>query len=135
MKKLFIKSIFRRLTKNLSFSLINIFGLAIGIASSLIIILWVTNENSYDKFHSKNHNIYRIMSYGTKYMVEGYIGTPFPLSEAIKEELPEIKQTVRFIYPQRFNFKYNDKTFYEDKGIIVDSTFFDLFDFELVYGN
>lgn len=135
MKKLFIKSIFRRLTKKLSFSLINIFGLAIGLASSLVIFLWVTNENSYDKFHSKYHNIYRIMSYGTKYMVEGIIGSPFPLSVAIKEELPEIKQTVRFIYPQRFNFKYNDKNFYEDKGIIVDSTFFDLFDFEFVYGN
>ncbi|MBU8892650.1 MAG: ABC transporter permease [Bacteroidales bacterium] len=135
MKQLFIKSIFRRLTKNLSFSLINIFGLAIGLASSLIIFLWVTNENSYDKFHSKYHNIYRIMSYGTTYFTEGIIGTPFPLSEAIKAELPEVKQTVRFVYPQRFNFKYNDKKFYEDKAIIVDSMFFNLFDFELIKGD
>ena len=101
MKKLFINSILRRLKRNVTFSLINILGLAIGLASSLIICLWVTNEKSYDKFYSKYHNIYRIMSYGTKYMVEGYIGTPFPLSNAIKEELPEVKQTVRFVYPHK----------------------------------
>jgi len=130
-----IKSIFRGLKRNISFSLINIFGLAIGLASSLIIFLWVANEKSYDKFHSKYHNIYRIMSYGTRYMVEGIVGSPFPLSKAIKDELPEIKQTVRFVYPQRFNFKYNDKKFYEGKAIIVDSTFFDLFDFELINGS
>jgi len=134
MKNLLVRSIFRGFVKKLSFSFINILGLSIGLASSLIIFLWVTHEKSFDKFHSKYENIYRVMTYGTKYMVDGYIGTPFPLSVAVKENLPEVKETVRFVYPQRFNFKYGDKKFYEDKGIVVDSTFFNLFDFELKKG-
>lgn len=135
MKKLFINSIFRGFRKKVSFTLINIIGLSIGLASSIIIFLWVTHENSFDTFHKKHDNIYRLMSYGTKYMVEGYYGAPFPLADAMKKELPEIKQSLRFIYPRQLNFKYEDKKFIENKGVIVDSTFFDLFSFELIQGN
>jgi putative ABC transport system permease protein len=86
MFKNYLKTTFRNTTRHKGYSFINLTGLAIGIACTLLILLWVKDELSYDRFHENGKNIYRIMSYGTKYMIEGIDGTPAPLAPAIKEE-------------------------------------------------
>ncbi|MFC2097751.1 ABC transporter permease [Bacteroidota bacterium] len=136
MIKNYFTTAIRNIFKNPSFSFINILGLSIGIASSILILLWVQNELSYDKFHKGHKNIYKIISYGQRYMIEGYDGGPGQLGPAIKDEIPEIKNIVRI--NQIFGgaeFKYDNHIYIENNGIIVDSTFFDVFTFPFVSGN
>src|SRR5687767_13289906 len=88
---------FRNFWKNKGFTFINIFGLAIGIACSLLIYLFVTDELSYDKFHKDSGNIYRVvkdfvMDDGTKLPDAT---TPAALAPAMQKEIPEIEVVTR----------------------------------------
>lgn len=131
----YLKITFRNTTRHKGYSFINLAGLSIGMACTLMILLWVKNELSYDKFHKNRDNIYRIMSYGTKYMIEGTDGTPAPLGPAIKNEVPGIENYTRFSETSKLVFKYEDKVFYETKGLITDPSFFEMFTFPFVKGD
>lgn len=111
-------------------------GLSIGIASCLLILIWIQNEVSYDKFHANYDNIYKVMSYGEKYMIEGFDGSPGVLGPVIKDEVPEIINVVRIneIYGG-VELKYENHIYSEKKGLFVDSTFFDVFTFPFISGN
>ncbi len=131
----YLKITFRNNTRHKGYSFINLAGLAIGMACTLLILLWVKDELSYDKFHKNGENIYRIMSYGTKYMIEGFDGTPAPLAPAIKDGVPGIENFARFSDVPKLVFKYEDKVFYENKGLITDPSFFEMFTFLFVKGD
>ena len=103
-------------------------------ASCIIIMLWVWNELGFDKFHNDSNRIYRVMSYGTTYMQEGFDGTPALLSYDGNEMIPEIEQSTCFESIDKVLFKYDDKGFYESNGIVCDSSFFDLFSFNFILG-
>lgn len=96
MIKNYFKTAFRNLSRNKSYALINITGLGIGIAACLLIFLVIQFETSFDNFHPKKNNIYRI---GTKFHAEdGYsysAGIAFPAGPAIKAELPQVKTEAR----------------------------------------
>lgn len=130
----------RRLIKNKFFSLINIIGLALGIASSFLLLQYASFELSYDKFHEKVDNIYRIQ-------LDTYENGAFESSSAIlyhgagpsiKESIPNVLNFVR-LHRADGLINYNDQnnvvSHYEQKAYYVDSTFFSIFDFEIIKGN
>jgi len=130
----YLKIAFRYLLRNKGYTTINILGLAIGIACCVLIMLFVRTEFSYDRFHSKSDRIYRLWQ---QEKVEGqeFINTVTPLSAAsvIQSTYPEVETTCR-IYGSNPIIRVGDNSF-TDNLRMVDSTFFDVFNFELAEGN
>jgi len=126
----------RKMLRERAYTLINITGLAIGLTSFIMITLYIRDELSYDKFHSKSDRIYRICA-------KGFIGnTPInqtytcaPLPQTMIADYPEVIQATRIVGKWSIVVKFQDKAFYEDDILIVDSTFFDVFDFKLTKGD
>lgn len=141
MFKNYFKIVLRNILRNKAFSFINIFGLAVGMACSLLIFLFVKDELSYDRFNKDAANIYRV--------VKDFVNedgttvpdatTPPALAVAMQREIPEVVCATRaFSNPdwgQNFLFKYNDKKFNEQKIFFVDSNFFNVFTLQFLKGN
>src|ERR1700722_407912 len=93
----YLKMAWRALAKNKLFSFINIGGLAVGLATGIILLLVITDELSYDKFHVHLKDIYVLMQ---NHDLDGHISTgratPGPLAASLRSEIPEIKYAVRF---------------------------------------
>jgi len=122
--------------KQKMFSLINILGLTVGITCCLMIFLFIMNEFSYDNFHKNKDNIYRVMRVG---QVNGqereipYLSPPY--AAALKNDYPDaIEKTVR-VNPDNDLISYNNIAFNEKKIYLVDSNFFDFFNFRLLKGD
>jgi len=135
MFKNYFKVALRNVIRHKAFSFINIIGLTVGLVCTILILLWVQNETSYDRFHTNADQIYRVMSYGTKYFKEGIDGTPLPLAPAVKEEIPGISGYTRFADIPKMVFRYGEKSFYEDKGLAADPYIFEIFTFPFVKGD
>ena len=141
MFKNYLKTAFRFLLKNKTFSLINIIGLAIGTLCCLYIVLFVQDQYSYDKYYNNAGDIYRIT---TRLSVTGdkhnnATASP-PIAPAIKNDFAEVQQFTRVINTEPMGVKqhllrYKDKSFYEKNVLFVDSTFFGVFNFHFVQGN
>nr|NQU90300.1 ABC transporter permease [Bacteroidota bacterium] len=131
----YFKTAFRSLIRNKFFSLINIFGLATGMAGCIVIMLWIQDELNYDTFLQDREKMYRVMSYGTKYMVEGFDGSPAPLSFLGRESIPEIESSTAFRDIGQVLVRYGDNGFYEEGGLVADTCFFDFFSFDIVIGD
>jgi putative ABC transport system permease protein len=129
----YFKLAYRNIIKDKAYSIINITGLAIGLAASILIFLWVQNELSYDRFHENANQIYRISS-----DIEGSktVGTPAGLSGGLKAEIPFVKNTVRLApcFPSVL-FETGNKKFEEKRVFYADPSFIDLFSFPLVKGD
>ncbi len=130
----YLKIALRNIKKHKIYSFINITGLATGLACSILIFLWVSNELSYDRFHTNFNEIYRADLYGGVFG-DGYDGSQYPLGPESKKIIPEIKNYVRFWEFKRSVFKYGNNAFYESKGVYSDPSVFDLFSFSLISGN
>lgn len=128
----YFKIAYRNLISNKFFSIINLLGLTIGITISILIFIWVKHEVSYDKFHANSKDIYRILTLSEE--GTGY-GSPAPLSPTIKDEIPTIVNSCRFNDIPKVQFKVKEFVDYETKGLSVDSSFFNIFSFELIMGN
>lgn len=129
---------FKNLRKQKGFSFINILGLTVGITCCLMIFLFIKHEFSYDNFHTKGKDIYRILreadidNDGSKDQV-AYVSGPYAIT--LKNDYPDlIKQAVR-VSPDNDLFTYNNISFNEKNVYLTDSNFFQLFDFELIKGN
>ena len=136
MIKNYFKTAWRNLVKNKFYSIINISGLAIGLAVGIMILLWVQDEFSYDSFHRNADNIYKINSHlGTGAGAQVWEGSPAPLAIFCKS-IPEVVNTVRILKREnQLLFTYGDKKFIEINTAFVDSSFFSIFDFKLLKGN
>ncbi|UCD17319.1 MAG: ABC transporter permease, partial [Candidatus Zixiibacteriota bacterium] len=130
----FMKVAVRNLQRHKAYSFINIVGLAVGMACCMLIMLWVVDEVSYDNFHENGNNVYRILSTG-RYFKSGFDGSPAPLAPAALREIPAIKSAVRFMELPRTVCRAGDKAFYEERGILTEQAFFDIFSFPLVAGD
>jgi ABC-type antimicrobial peptide transport system permease subunit len=133
MLKTYFKLAYRNITKDKAYSIINISGLAIGLASSILILLWVQNELSYDKFHKNAGQIYRINNdFGDTKTATSSAGMP----AGLKAEMPVIKNTVRLQpgYPSIL-FETGNKKFQEERVFYADPSFMDVFSFPLVRGD
>ncbi|PWT99075.1 MAG: hypothetical protein C5B52_11240 [Bacteroidetes bacterium] len=133
----YLKTAWRNLVKNKFYSLINISGLAIGLAVGLLILLWAQDEFSFDSFHKNQANIYKLENMvGTGTSRQLWPVTAAPIGIMGKKKIPGIKEAVRVSYNYYYGlFKYKEKLFNEDKNYFVDPSFFSVFDFNLVKGN
>ncbi|GAB3949004.1 ABC transporter permease [Spirosoma harenae] len=133
----YFRTAWRNLVKNRFYSLINITGLTAGLAVGILILLWVQDERSFDRFHQQATNIYRLENWaGTGSSRQIWTSTVAPIAEMGKKELPEIKESVRLSYNYMYTlFKYKDKTVNEDNTTFADPTLFSMFDFPLIQGN
>jgi len=132
--KNYLKIAWRNILRHKAFSAINMIGLAIGMACCMLILFWVRDELGYDRFHRNSDRIFRVVSDWTKNNWDGMPGTPSPLAPAVQEQLPEVESSARFSWHDRKVFRYKEKAFYEDRGIIVDPSFFKIFTFPLLKG-
>ncbi len=136
MIKNYLKIAFRNIRRHKGYSFINITGLAIGIACCLLITIWVLDELSYDKFHENAATLYRVeenQDYsGRQFHV--YL-TPHPLSPALKDEIPEIKEATRYVYAGGLLMRHEEKAFFEDYIWAVDPSFLNMFTFPLIKGD
>lgn len=133
----YIKIAIRFFRKNLTFSLLNILGLAIGLASALLCLLHINYEFSFDKFHSNQENIYRLVN-GNPNDEWYWAAMAAPAPVVLKENFPEIKEYVRiskYSWNPKTIVKYDNKTFNANNFLLVDPSFFKIFDFKLIQGN
>ncbi len=139
MLKNYIKVAFRSLLRQPGYSALNIIGLTVGIASSLIILLYIFHETSFDKQHSKRDRIYRLATEFTEPdgVIKWAVMTP-KAAFTIKNENPEVVQAARL---RRMGgqgnmlFEYNQVDYFQYNVYAADSTVFELFDYEFVAGN
>ncbi|MEP7143884.1 MAG: ABC transporter permease [Ferruginibacter sp.] len=132
----YFKIAFRNLWKNKAFSAINIFGLAIGIATCLVIMLFVQNELSYDRYNEKADRIVRVIFRGTVQggkMNESNVMPP--TAQTLKADYPEVQEATRIRTFGRPRLVYGDKTFNEDEFAFVDSNFFQVFTLPFLHGD
>ena len=136
MLKNYLKIALRNIAKQKGTSFINISGLAIGIACSILILLFVTHELSYDKFHEKADRIYRL---AVKAMIgDTKINQTYSSSETFRRllvDFPEIEKGVKFLNLGRTPVILGERTFYESKFYAVDATFYEIFSFPLIQGD
>jgi len=135
MIKSFFRLALRNLWKNKGFSSINILGLAIGMASAIIILLWIQHEVVYDQMFEKKDRIYEAWnkaSFDGKLMC--WNTTPKVLARTLEKDMPEVEQCVRVNWPSHFLFSIGEKRL-TVSGRIVDSNFLQVFSFPLIKGN
>jgi len=136
MIKNYFKTAWRNLMKNKFYSFINIAGLSVGLCVGMLILLWVQDEYSYDNFHSKAKNIYRLENrVGTGNSTQIWTATVAPIAKLSKQQLPEVKDYVRFGENYFSNYRVGSKIFEDHNTAMVDPSFFTFFDFPLIKGN
>jgi putative ABC transport system permease protein len=130
MLKNYFKITWRNIKNNKIYSFINIMGLAVGMASCILILLWVKDELSYDKFHENYSNIYQtnVELQGTR-----YVDNPLALAKTFKNQYPEVKRITRYSY-RYWLIKHGDNI-YNENGSLVDDDFLKIFTFPLIKGN
>lgn len=135
----YFKIAVRNLLKHRTFSAINIIGLSVGIACCVLLALYIKDEFSYENKFSNTNRIYRIYTTFTKDGVpERYPRTSPPIAIALPDLIPEVEIATRVINPpevEQHLIKYGDELYYEKLGYLVDSTFFDVFDYAFKEGN
>ena len=135
MLKNYFKITFRNLLRNKGFSIINISGLAIGMASAVLILLWIQNEVSYDQFHERKDRIYEAWNRSEMNgEISSWSTTPKVLANTIENDFPEVEQTVRVNSLGSVLFNVGDKRL-SATGNFADSNFFQVFSFPLLKGN
>jgi putative ABC transport system permease protein len=131
----YLKVAFRNLWKNKGFSFINIAGLAIGMASAILILLWIQNEVSYDGFHEKKDRIYEAWNRAEfSGDLHCWNTTPRVLASAMQRDFPEVEHACRVDWQSRLLFSVGDKRLMI-KGNVVDSIFLQVFTFPMVEGD
>lgn len=140
----YIKIAWRNLLRSKTVAIINLFGLTVGLAACMLIVIYILHENSYDRHFKNSALIYEV---GTTFIREGKedksAGTPFIMGETMQQEFPEIQSNTKIV-----SLFTEDKTllrhapeqgvpqiFYEPKGYIADSAFFNIFSYDFSEGN
>ena len=141
MLKSYLKTAFRFLLKNKTFSFINIFGLAAGTLCCLYILLYVQQQYSYDKQHKDVNNIYRLT---TDLVLSGdrhhSASSSPPIAPGMKSNFPEVQAYTRVVKTDMLGAKqhllrYKDRSFYETGALYVDSTFFSVLSYHFSEGH
>ncbi len=127
----------RHLNRQKGYSAINVTSLALGIACCLLIVLYVRDELSYDRYHDKAERIYRVVTDERQGdQVSRTADVLLPTVVFMRNEFPEVVESVRFVPPgNAWMVRYGDKGFYERSFYLADSTVFEVFSVPLVTGN
>jgi putative ABC transport system permease protein len=133
----YIKIAFRNIARHKVYSIINILGLAIGMACAIMLLLLVRDQTSYDTHSSKYNRIYMVHSHYRFQGEDQYnIGSSFPLAGALKDEYPAIEESVRTgIYDKFYFFDQKREPIGEDSVCYADPAIFKVFDHEFIYGS
>ena len=132
----YIKTAVRNLLKNKGFTAINVLGLALGLATCLLIVFYVFDELSYDKYNLKADRIYRVnndIKFGGNQ--NSYTQSPAPTAADLKASFPEIEQTTRFRTRGGFQVKKGNQDIQEYNIVYADSTMFDVFTLPMISGD
>ena len=131
----YLKMGFRNIVKHYGVALLNIFGLTIGLATCFIILLWVGDELSVDRYHENGPELYQVMR---NMKANGEIFTtsaaPQPMAEELVEKYPEVVRTSVFSWEEEAVITYKDKTLRE-RGRFAGKSFFEMFSHPLLIGN
>ncbi len=134
--KNYFNSLFRFSLKDKFYSLLNLFGLAIGLASAILIILYIQDEMSFDKHNEHHERIYRLES---DFFINGKRDlaaiTQIPMGPALKDEFPEIESMSRILPRNGIYFRNGEDVFREDSIALADSTVFSIFTIDFLRGN
>ncbi len=133
----YVRITLRKIRRQKGYSFINIAGLAVGLACCILMMLWINDEKSFDRFHANRDSIYRLIKVTrTSEKTTLDARTPYPLGEAILEKLPEVVNFVRYqgVFG-RWEMTHGDKTFYNDNIGTADASFFEIFTFPLIKGD
>jgi len=127
----------RNILKHKFFSAINILGMTIGVAACLLIILYISDELSYDRFHANAERIYQVGLHGKIGGQDIRVSnTCPPMAAALVAEIPEVESATRITpFYERPAVKYKDKVLTEEKVFYADSNFFEFFSFKLIEGD
>ena len=131
MIKNYLKIAFRNIIRHKAFAAINIAGLAIGMACSIFILLWVQNELSYDRFNKNANEIYRIAARAGDFKVAI---NPAPMVADLQAKMPVIRNTVRLATSSNV-FEVGERKFEEKRVFYADSTFLQVFSYRLLKGD
>ncbi|HYC85841.1 MAG TPA: ABC transporter permease, partial [Chryseosolibacter sp.] len=136
MLKNLLKIAIRNILKDKTYSAINVLGLTIGITCSLLLLMYILDELSFDRYHKNANNIYRIVS-NIKEPDNAFTWAvaQIPLADELRDNYPEVKNAVRFFGTQSTLYKNGDKQFTENEFFLADSTVFDMFTYEWVGGD
>lgn len=139
MLKNYLKIALRNLLNNKGYTAINVFGLGLGLATCLLIVLYISDELSFDKHHRSADRLFRI---AMEVRNEKWAGTPGPVAAGIKTDFPEVESVTRVLkfsgVDRMLLENRNGKKavpFYETNGYYADSTLFDVFTYDFKYGN
>ena len=135
MLKNYLRIATRNLTKHKFYSFINIIGLAIGLACTMLILIYVQNELTYDKHHSNAERIYRVateINFGGRHF--NMPNCPAPLAAAVSADYPEVVASMRLREQGRFLVRVDEETYREEGLVYADSSIFSVFDVPLVAG-
>ncbi|MGD9346904.1 MAG: ABC transporter permease, partial [Candidatus Aminicenantes bacterium] len=136
----YLKIGLRKIKRQKIYSFINIFGLAVGLACCAIIILYVTNELTYDNFHPDVDRIYRIGSHRISQVGEHtFVTTPGPLAPELKASYPQVEEAIRIVPPyenaDNVLVVRKQKRFFEERVFFVDNAIFQVFHIPFLQGN
>ncbi|MCB0669371.1 MAG: ABC transporter permease, partial [Saprospiraceae bacterium] len=130
----FLKIAWRNIIRSKGFSFINIMGLAIGMGSSMLILMWISSEVTYENFHENGDRIYEAWNRANfSGKLQCWNTTPKILARTVEKDLPEVEQAARVDWSSHFLFSVGDKRITE-KGNVVDSNFLQMFTFPLLRG-
>jgi len=132
----YLKIALRFMMRQKGFSVINLSGLTIGVTCSLLIVLFIQDELSYENFHRDRDRTYRLGFRGKlegKELNSAQTGTP--VSKALQKDIPQIESTLRIASWATFPVRYEDKAYTEEKMLLADSNFFHFFTFRLLQGH
>jgi putative ABC transport system permease protein len=136
MLKNLIKTAFRHILKHPGYSFLNVLGLTLGITSALFLLIYVSDEVSYDSYHEKADRIYRVSSKITETDDSfTWIVAQIPFGPQVAQDYPEVEAYVRFINMARGLYKYEDKEYVEEDFFYADSVLFDIFTYKVIRGD
>jgi putative ABC transport system permease protein len=141
----FFQVAWRNLVKRKFYSLLNIAGLAIGMACCVLIALYVQNELSYDQYHTKHDRVYRVAQTFRSVQQGETLSPPVPedyqvwgcapVGPALQADFPEIEKVVQFMSPVSLLLQEGEKRFQQDNLLMMDSTAFDVFSWKMLFGD
>jgi putative ABC transport system permease protein len=131
-----VKSAFRNITHKFAYSFLNILGMTLGMTAALFLILYVSDELSFDRYHEHADRMYRVQSHITETDDEfTWIVAQIPFAPQVKEDYPEVESFTRLFNFQRALFINGDIEFTEEDVYYADSTFFEVFTYEALEGS
>ncbi len=130
-----VKMAFRSFIREKSFTAINVLGLTCGLWCAMMTMIWVEDELKFDRFHANSNQLHRLLMnfewQGETFTEEA---SAYPAGDALKAQLPEVLERVRYNFPEQFTLIIDDEL-QESEVAAADSNFFDLFSFNVIEGN